>query len=361
MVPPIALKRNQVIFIGLAVIGAVVIGGLVYLNLRPAAKNAGPVTPLEVWGFEKNQIFSPIALAYQGVRPDVKVNYREIAPEQYEETILTALAAGHGPDVIFIGSHDMPSKRSFLVPAPPAQLSFQALQKMFPQVVEDDFSINNSIYALPFYIDTMALLYNKDDFDRAGLIGPPATWEEFDTAVRALHKIGIDGSLQKPAAAIGGSEKSVERGVDLLNLIMLQNGTPMTSRDKNDTRFAGYGQQAFNFYLHFANGNSPDYAWNDSQSNSIDAFAAGHVPMIFSYLSTLDAIRNKNPFLNIGVAFMPQIAVSSTVNYADYWGMAVTAQSRVPQYAWDFVIMTTTNEALASQFFTATQHPPALR
>ncbi|HAS95113.1 TPA: hypothetical protein DCS99_01680 [Candidatus Wolfebacteria bacterium] len=58
---------------------------------------------------------------------------------------------------------------------------------------------------------------------------------------------------------------------------------------------------------------------------------------------------------------MPQQSVSNPTNYADYWGLAVSAKSPNLQWAWKAVIDMTTDSTLASTYLQSSNNPPALR
>ena len=122
------------------------------------------------------------------------------------------------------------------------------------------------------------------------------------------------------------------------------------------------GLAAFAFYLQFANPASPVYTWNDTQSSSLELFAAGKVAMIFGYKRDADTLRARSPFLHFGVAPVPQRAGSDyAVSYADYFGYAVTKQSKAQNAAWDLVNYPATDSGATAAYMNATRRPPALR
>ena len=83
--------------------------------------------------------------------------------------------------------------------------------------------------------------------------------------------------------------------------------------------------------------------------------------MIFNYASQLSNLKTKNPFLNVGVAPIPQNNPGEAVNYANYWGYTVSKKGLEPDLAWDFVVLLTTNKENAKAYLQTTQKPPALR
>ena len=67
--------------------------------------------------------------------------------------------------------------------------------------------------------------------------------------------------------------------------------------------------------------------------------------------------------MNIGVSPLPQIGeeTDNPVTHANYYALAVSKQSKLPAWAWDFVIQATTNEGIARSYLASAGHPPALK
>ena len=341
---------------------------LVALNIRPSASSQ-KVT-LTVWGFDSQDVMKNLTEGYKKLRPNVTVNYVQVVEENYKERLLNALAAGQGPDVFVIWNHDLPSEKDKILPvtAYPQLFDLVKFRSLFPTAVEQDFVSGGQIYALPLYLDTLSLIYNKDFFDQAAIVSPPKTWDEFQRDISKLRNINPKGQIVRAAAAIGGSEDTVDAGADLLELLMLQNGAKMTDPDftyatfDTGSRGDNPGLAAFNFYLQFANAASPYYTWNDGQTNSLDSFAGGKTAMIFNYHAAVAAIKSKSPFLNFAVALVPQPAGADLrVDFPEYYGFAVSKQSAASNWAWDFVLYVTTYPEVSRVYLDGAGRPPALR
>jgi multiple sugar transport system substrate-binding protein len=215
------------------------------------------------------------------------------------------------------------------------------------------------IYALPVSIDTLAMIYNKDRFNQAGIVFPPTTWDEFEERIPSLTKLNGE-TISRSAAAIGASSENIHNGAHLLELFMLQEQAAA-----NDNSSFGLNtrtnSKAFEFYASFANPASPRYTWNDTMPYSLGAFSSGQTAVIFDYASTLPDVRSSSNVLNIGIAPIPQIAgTNKAVAYANYWGYAVSAQSAMSQLAWSFILSMTTSPQVAESYMAHTGKPPAL-
>ncbi len=360
--------KTQIIIVG--VIGLVILVVLlVVFGVLPGLKEedarAKIRTNLEFWGvFDNAEVYKTAIASFNSVYPLVTVDYRRFGDaEDYERTLLDALAAGKGPDIFMLRSRALPRDINKVVAVPAAKFSILGLRNLFPQVVEQDFTSNGAIYALPLSIDTLALYYNQERFDAAAIVSPPVTWEEFDGLIPKLLKKDENGNITRAAAAIGGSMDSIAVAPDLLSLFMLQADVKMVADNFSRAEFATpAGEEVLSSYVAFSDPESSVYAWNDSLGDSVDAFAERRASMMFGYASAANRLLAKNPFLNFAVAPVPQPAEAERViSYPDYWGYAVSRQSKKQNLSWDFILTLTTVKNNAKSFVETTGRPPALR
>ncbi len=356
------MARNQIILISLGVLVTIGLALLIVFGLqRPQSELSGN---LVFWGvFDNPSVIDNAIQSYKKIRPKVTVTYRQINADNYENDLINALAGENPPDVLMFHNTWLPKHFNKVAPFSENQLALKDFKLMFPTVVEQDFAPDGTIYALPLYIDTLAFFYNQDVFDNKGIALPPKNWTEFENLVPKLRELDKTGRITKAAAAIGGSDKSVNRGTDLLNLLMLQTGAKMTRDDFSAASFnSDEGLNATLFYTKFANAASPLYTWNDSLPYSLDSFASGETAMMFNYSYQLGFLKEKNPFLKFGVAPMLQPEnAGQTVNYANYWGLAASAKSLNKEAAQDFILFMTTNPSISQKYLKLTGKPPALR
>jgi ABC-type glycerol-3-phosphate transport system substrate-binding protein len=178
-------------------------------------------------------------------------------------------------------------------------------------------------------VNSLALYYNKDLFNAAGITAPPKTWNEFLDLTGRITKINSVGEIS-PSGAAMGTTYNINRSTDVLGLLMLQNGAQM--RDENGRVSFGSdanARKALDFYTQFAKVGSPNFSWNSRQHYSIDAFSEGTVAMMFNYSWQIPVIRSKSPKLNFAISDVPQSDLSSPVGYANYWGYAVASNKIV--------------------------------
>lgn len=353
------IPQNRLVLIG--AIALIAIGIFVAFSFfsAPATQNLPKIT---VWGTDSEAaIYS--AVSEYNKKGMAVVSYKQIPAIGFEDKVRNALAAGEGPDIFYISNRDIRNLEASITPLVSQTFNIGNFKALFPSVVETDLVKGGLIYALPLYIDTLAMVYNIKMFDSASIATPPKTWNELQEIVPRLRIINEKGQLTRPGVGLGGSDKTVEHAADLSFLLMLQNGADVNRAGSDDVYFgeSKKAQDAINFYLQFSNPVSEYYAWNETRKNSLDEFAAEELPVAFAYQSDFQRLKAKNQFINFGVATMPQVSLQESVNYANYQGLAVAKQSRYKQLAWDFIIFATTDTKATSDYFLSALHPPALR
>lgn len=294
---------------------------------------------LEIWGVNDDaDAYSDIFKNYTKMNPRVKqIEYRKFSSDTYKKELLEALASGKGPDIFMINSTWEPSFRNKIVPAPLEVITEKMYRDVFVDLASDAFITNGQAYAVPLSVDSLALYYNKDALNEAGITNPPRTWDELALMIPRLTKFGNNGEIIKSGIAMG-TAYNINRSTDILGMLMLQNETSMTSENGtlvNFDRVQGSGSNAYvpaeralNFYTRFATLGNPNYTWDPTLHYSLDAFAEGSVAMMFNYSYHLSTIKSKSPKLNFTVAPVPQASNNHKVDFGNCWGYVVALNKK---------------------------------
>ena len=311
---------------------AVALGGLLFSGC--GFKSAAPETyqvKLEVWGILDSDAYAGIFSEYKMTNPYViEINYRKLPIETYKEDLLNALAAGNGPDIFMIRNAWRGAFEDKVVPAPDYLLTEKQYRDVFVDVVAEDFVKDGKIYAAPLSVDSLALYYNKDLFNAAGIARPPATWEELLGDVRKLNRINQFGVIDQSAIALGTAQ-NINRSTDVLQALMLQMGSDIGQTKEGRVEFSDEkSRKALEFYTQFANISSSFYSWNPRLHYSIDAFYENTLAMMINYSWKYAEIKQKNAKLNFATASLPQFSGTTAVNFPNYFGFAV-AKNKVAE------------------------------
>jgi multiple sugar transport system substrate-binding protein len=330
-------------------------------NAPPASK-----TPISIWGiFDDAEGMDPFLKTFSNTElPGAKVSYRKQSPvDQYENQLLSAIAENRGPDVFLIHSSWLPRWKNRILPAPVAIMNEKQVNEQYVDLVSKDVIASGRVMALPLFMDTLALYYNKDIFNASGVTRAPKTWAEVMEIVKRTTKSNMTETNQIDQSGIAmGTGQNVNRASDLLSILMMQNGVAMLDGDGNP----GFGDsadavRALQFYTDFANPTKDVYAWNTRSDYSIDAFATNKSAMMINYSYHMATIKAKNPRLNFAIAPLPQVENCPTckpVTYGGYWLLAVSKQTISPDTAWRFVKFMS-NTAANRDYLQKTGYPPA--
>lgn len=352
--------------------------------------------------FDDEDSFEDIVAAYRALHPNVSIEYRKLRPDEYEEELIRAIAEGEGPDIFAVHNTKIGEFQDLLLPMPSSvevtyletrgtlrketvavtrqepTLTLKRLKEQYVDVASSDVvrryqpdpeePATDRIFALPLAVDTLALYYNKDLLNAAGIAEAPTTWDAFQEAVKKITVYDATGAVTQSAAAMG-TTANVERSADILSLLMLQNGTEMTD-DRGNVAFAaipegtpkGYypSVDAAQFYTDFANPIKDTYTWNETFPTSFEAFANGQTAFFLGYSYHLPLLEAAAPKLNFALAKVPQISGARQINYANYWVEGVSKATNYPDYAWDFIEFATSAEQV-QKYLNDARKPTALR
>lgn len=350
---------------------------------------------LTFWqAFDDSEAFDTIISNYQAIHPNITIEFRKLRYEEYENELLNAWAEDRGPDIFAIHNTWIKKYQTKITPMPTEitmaymvqtgtikkemvpqlqtvkSLSIRDLKNNFADVVSSDVILEDGqIYGLPLSVDTLALFYNRDLLNSAGITSAPRYWnKEFQQSVKKLSKQDPKKGLIQSGIALG-TAKNINRFSDILSVLMMQNGAIMSNGSQitfhatppSMSNNYNPGLEALRFYTDFANPAKEVYCWNNDLPNSIETFTSGNLAMVFGYSFNLEQIRAQAPKLNFGIAKLPQIEGNSMeINFANYWVESVSKKSKNPNEAWDF-IQFLTKEENAKIYLEKTKKPTALK
>ena len=175
------MEKRQLIVIG-SIGGVVLILLLIVFGILPGLRSARPVpVSLEFWGFGDDvEVWREIILSFHEKLPHIEVTYHRFPEETYEETLVNRLAAGTGPDVFMLKNSWVTKHKDKIYPMPPGtEYSVREFQQNFVDVASQDLlTQDGQILGMPIFVDTLALFYNKDLLNAAGIASPPKDWDE---------------------------------------------------------------------------------------------------------------------------------------------------------------------------------------
>jgi multiple sugar transport system substrate-binding protein len=134
---------------------------------------------------------------FQKQSPNIKVTLQRIAWGDSREQFLREAAVGQGPDVVHIAQTWTRSMGQAGVFAKLNELvKKHGLRTGWDDFVSTELAVQDdgTIHAIPWTVDTFAMVYNKDLLKQAGIAKFPETWEELRQASRQIkQKTGKTG------------------------------------------------------------------------------------------------------------------------------------------------------------------------
>ncbi|KKQ27548.1 MAG: hypothetical protein US42_C0008G0059 [Candidatus Magasanikbacteria bacterium GW2011_GWC2_37_14] len=322
--------------------------------------------------------------------PYVTINIRQVREDQFASLLTNALADDVAPDIISISNRELRKYQDRLIEMPKsASLStitvtgkyFKntvigsetitlptalGIKTSFVDTVYNDVVLAGKIFALPLAVDNMAIYYNKDLLDKAGIPEPPKTWDEFMEDVKKITIFNKDGSIIQSGVALG-TGNNITRAFDILSLLMMQSGVVM-ARGQAVTFADGVEQAgvrhpalaALRFYTDFARSDKEVYTWNEKMKGDLQNFISGKSAFYLGFAYDYKRIKNSAPQLNLEIIPMLQLSENKPANVANYWLEGVTKKSRHKNEAWGFLGFITTPEKI-KEYTKAARYPTPLR
>jgi len=159
-------------------------------------KAEGPVT-ITWWDTSNATNEAPTYKAlikdFEAANKDVKVKYVNVQFDQAQNKFDTAAGASGAPDVLRseVGWTPAFAKKGYFLPLDGTE-ALADESKFKPNLIEQA-KYDGKVYGVPLVTDTLALVYNKQLFEKAG-VEAPKTWDDLKAAAATIKaKTGADG------------------------------------------------------------------------------------------------------------------------------------------------------------------------
>lgn len=356
----------QLIFIIIFIAGAI-FGVLVFSGTIKLGSDDTEVTgTIVLWGTIKSATMLPLLEDFNNTNKTFTVKYEEKSADNFDQSLLEALASGAGPDMFLLPDNLAFHYANKILTIPYTSYPLVTFKSTFAGAGEV-FLTGKGILAFPMTIDPLMMYYNRSILDSNAIIYPPKTWDELSANIPLLTKKDDTNKILKSAIALGNFS-NVVHAKDILAAMFMQTGNPIISETENGFRST---LDAFNqtydlgsvlqFYTNFTDPVSPLYSWNKSFSNSVDTFSSEDLALYFGFASEFQTLVNRNPNQNFSVAPIPQFTGTSLkATGARVTGLAISSASKNLTTAFTAAsLMATTDFAL--KFANALSIPPARR
>jgi multiple sugar transport system substrate-binding protein len=275
--------------------------------------------------------------AFEEAHPEIKVELESADFSTYYTRLNTNLAAGRAPDVFMMSGayfYAGAMRNAFKDLGPYIEQSGIDLSKYF---TEDENSLyQGKTLAVPEELDIMALAYNKDLFDEAGVAYPTETWN-WDDLLDAATKLTRTTSDGKQTYGIYAVNNIQEMWGDLVK----ENGGSFLTPDKKQAAInTPESQEAIQFAVDLIHKYkvSPTAQGVSSLPGYIESggspFMTGLVAMKFQGNYELGVLLESDAF-QWDVVTMPERKIKGGLAWSQAWVMYEKTQQ--PDAAWQFI------------------------
>jgi putative chitobiose transport system substrate-binding protein len=272
-----------------------------------AFANKAPIKPpiqIEFWTMQLSPFHDAyikgVIAGFEKENPSIRVKWVDVPWAEMEKKTLTAVAAASDkkppPDVVNLNPQFASKLAEFGALANPEKfLSSTDIASYVPAAWNAN-KLDGVAFALPWYLTTNVILYNKDIIARAG-VSVPTTHESLITTSKKI-RAATGGYAYFPA--IDGSTP-LETLVSMGGAMVSQDGCRAGFIDANGTRI-------LNFYRTLYQDNLvPKNVVTEGHRKSVEMFLSGQIAMVTTGMQFMQFIKNSNPsfYQKIGVA--PQL------------------------------------------------------
>jgi multiple sugar transport system substrate-binding protein len=223
----------------------------------------------------------------------------------------------------------------------------------FNQAALNSVSWDGKVWAIPYRIESRAVIYNRADFKAAGLDPdkPPQTWPELtDAASKITEATGKSGY-----AIVGGGEVS-NIITSSLPFLWMNGGGIISSDLKTAIVNEPASIEAVTYYTDFyKKGLSPASTLENDGNSARRLFIADSIAAYLGGQFDIPTINKENPDLDVGVMMIPHPEGKQTAAVLAGWSYVVPKDAKNPDDAKKLLkfLNTTENQAFFTYTFPA--------
>jgi ABC-type glycerol-3-phosphate transport system substrate-binding protein len=320
-----------IIFIVLGLAALALLSG--YDRGSGSADGIAVTGPVQIWGtMPGSGMANMIDSLSEEFESYQNVSYRYIAPAEFDQRLVNALADGVGPDIVLMSHEHLVDMRRRIAPYSYEIVSERDIRDSYVEGAQI-FALNDGLYALPIAVDPMVMYWNRDILATNGFLAPPRTWEELlNVQFDALIERDFGRNINRAVVAMG-EFNNVRNAFGVMSMLLIQGGTAgvLDTERGYDIRL----QQSLvgnnnplrtvvDFYTRFSQPANSFYSWNRSLAQDRASFVSEDLAFYFGYASEAREIERLNPNLNFDIAEVPQGAAASVRRtYGQFYGLSL--------------------------------------
>lgn len=261
---------------------------------------------------------------FEDEHPNIKVEAQDFPYDQYNDKITAAMHANKAPDILNIFYGWIPNfvKLDYIQPIPEDFMSNEEIEEFYVPMIQSS-KWDDKYYTLPIAVRSLALFWNKDLFEAAGLDPeqPPVTWDELVDVGIQTTKRGADDRYEQAGFAWNISAQ----GQHVIPQVLIrQYGIDPYSEDQKEVLWNAKpeGAEAFKFWIDMTTEHKIGDA--DFMQTPVTSFSSGKTAMVIDGSFNIAAYKESNDF-DWGVTTLPVREEGGLEsNFGSYWTNAIS-------------------------------------
>jgi multiple sugar transport system substrate-binding protein len=235
----------------------------------------GEQTTLRFWAFgREGEVLQELMPEFEQQNPGIRVRVQQIPWTAAHEKLLTAYVGDATPDLAQVGNTWIPEFAALGALEPldhwTARSSVIDSAAYFTGIWNTN-RIGDTLFGIPWYVDTRVIFYRKDLLARAGYREMPTTWAEWQKCMEAIkRRAGPD----RYAIFLPTNEWAQPY------VLGMQAGSPLLDEEGRHGEFSGPAfRRAFDFYIGLFRAGLAPALGNIDIANVYQEFARGRFAM----------------------------------------------------------------------------------
>ncbi len=287
------------------------LAGLVSLSPQATANTVLRVTLAE-YSNKTGPYFDQLAKAFEQQNPGIEIRYELVSWDTLQQKLTTEIAGGDNGDISIIGTRWLVDfvKQGIVAPLDPYMT--QEFRDQFNPVFLKPSEMDGKLYGLPIAASDRAMYYNTAILKRAGIDGPPATWDELVADCGKIKALN-----DKTTYCYGLQGKEIETDVYYYYAMWSYGGEIVTPQGTSGLATQPALTAADLYKKLIDDGDTEPGVTAYNREDVQNLFKQGHVAMMITAPFLASQIKTEAPKLTYGVAPVPKGTEQITYGVTD--------------------------------------------
>lgn len=328
------------LFIVMIVLLSIVLTSCSEKSKSKGSKGEKVVIKYGIWDSVQKPVFRELADQFEKANPNIKVEIEQTPYSQYWTKLQASATGGVAPDVVWMNGPNIMKyiKYGMLLPLDSMMKNDSIDINNYVKGIGELYKFKGVQYGIPKDVDSIALWYNKELFDKAGVKYPTNDWTWNQMKLAAI-------TIQKKLPGVKGVALQLNENQSSYYNMIPQNGGFVISPDQKKS---GYGDKNTIEAIKMMRSLIVDKAtgeYTETLENGADKmFKSGGAAM--AYLGSWNAsVMDRDNSINkkIGLVKMPKIKTQTTVVHGI--GYAIMKNTKHSKEAWKFISFLASKES----------------